>query len=233
MLPSCLSDSKYIEQIHRPAPHGREKESMKTTLYYSPAACSLAPHILLEETGADYELIEVNVRQGKTQEPAFLKLNPKGRVPVLVTGDQVLTEVPAICWHIASGAQHLIPKDVLQQARALEWFNWLSGTLHSVAFAGKWRPHRFVTRQELFDDVHAKADQNLREGFAYIEQCLADRRWALGDDYSLVDPYLFVFYNWTKSIGVDAHAAYPCWHAHASRMLAREAVSRALKQEGL
>ncbi len=206
---------------------------MKATLYYSPAACSLAPHILLEETGADYELIEVNVRQGKTQEPEFLKLNPKARVPVLVTGDQILTEVPAICWYIASGAQNLIPKDVLQQARALEWFNWLSGTLHAVAFGGKWRPHRFVTRPELFTDVHARADQNLEEGFAYIEQRLAGRQWVLGDDYSLVDPYLFVFYNWTKSIGIDAQERYPLWHAHASRMLARNAVSRALRQEGI
>lgn len=205
---------------------------MKTILYYSPAACSLAPHILLEETGAEYELIEVNVQQGKTQEPELLQLNPKGRVPVLVADKQILTEVPAICWFIASGVDALIPQASLQQARALEWFNWLSGTLHAVAFNGKWRPQRFVTNRELFSDVHDRADQNRAEGFSHIEQRLRGRQWALGDEYSLVDPYLFVFHNWAQSIGADVRSTYPLWHAHAARMLARDAVIRALRQEG-
>ncbi|MGE5621894.1 MAG: glutathione S-transferase family protein [Bacillota bacterium] len=207
---------------------------MKTTmtLYYSPGACSLAPHILLEETGAQYELVEVNVAQGKTREATFLELNPKGRVPVLVAGGQVLTEVPAICWYIGASGGGLIADDALARARALEWFNWLSGTLHAVAFGGKWRPQRFVTDKALFPDVQARADDNLRDGFAHIEQRLAGRQWAVGDAYGIVDPYLFVFYNWARSIGVDVRQAYPAWHAHAMRVAARDAVRRACAQEG-
>ncbi len=208
---------------------------MKTTmtLYYSPGACSLAPHILLEETGAQYDLVEVNVAQGKTREAAFLELNPKGRVPVLAAGDQILTEVPAICWYIGACGDGLIADDALGRARALEWFNWLSGTLHAVAFGGKWRPQRFVADEALFRDVQARADDNLRDGFAHIEQRLAGRQWAVGDAYGIVDPYLFVFYNWARSIGVDVRQACPAWHAHAMRVAARDAVRRACAQEGL
>lgn len=207
---------------------------MKMLLYYSPGACSLAPHILLEEALAPYELVEVNVQQRKTQEPGFLQLNPKGRVPVLVIGDQVLTEVPAICWHIANGcgAPLLAPGDLLQQARTLEWFNWLSGTLHGIAFGGKWRPQRFVHEVALFGAVQAMADDNLRAGFAHIEARLADRTWALGEAYGMVDPYLLVFHRWADAIGIDVASLYPHWHLHAQRMLARPAVRRALQQEG-
>lgn len=205
---------------------------MKTTLYYSPGACSLAPHILLEETGAAYELVEVNVQKGKTQDAQFLAVNPKGRVPVLVVGDEILTEVPAICWHIGAAAPHLVSADLLLQARVFEWFNWLSGTLHAVAFGGKWRPQRFVTTPDLYQDVQHRADQNLEDGFRYIEERLADREWAVGREYGIVDPYLFVFYNWAHSVGVDVRSSYPAWHAHAQRVLARPAVRRALEQEG-
>jgi len=206
---------------------------MKTTLYYSPGACSLAPHILLEEAGATYELVEVNVMQGRTQEAAFLMLNPKGRVPVLVLDGETLTEVPAICWHVGIRAQGLVSENPLLQARALEWFNWLSGTLHAVAFGGKWRPQRFVTDPALYKDVQARADQNLQDGFRHIEQRLQHRQWAVGADFGIVDPYLFVFYNWALSIGVDVRNTYPNWHAHAGRVAARPAVRRALAQEGL
>ncbi|MGE5652010.1 MAG: glutathione S-transferase family protein [Bacillota bacterium] len=203
------------------------------TLYYSPGACSLAPHILLEETGADYRLVEVSVAKGQTQEEAFLKINPKGRVPVLAIGSRTLTEVPAICWYIGAAGKGLIPADALLRAGVLEWFNWLSGTLHAVAFGGKWRPQRFVKDTALFGDVQARADDNLRDGFAYIEARMVERQWAVGDEYSVVDPYLFVFYNWARKIGVDVAQAYPAWHAHARRIAARDAVRRACDREGL
>lgn len=209
---------------------------MQTILYYSPGACSLAPHILLEEAGACYRLVEVNVQQGKTQQTAFLELNPKGRVPVLCSGSHILTEVPAISWYIAAshaGAKQLVPDDLLMQARVLEWFNWLSGSLHGIAFGGKWRPQRFVNEHQLFDSVIAKAEDNLRDGFAYIEQRLADRQWAIGDAYTIVDPYLFVFHHWAITIGVDVVTLYPHWSRHASRIRQRAAVKRALEQEGL
>lgn len=209
---------------------------MKTVLYYSPGACSLAPHILLEEAGLDYGLVEVNVQKGKTREKSFLELNPKGRVPVLRSGDDIITEVPAICWYIGHSApepQTLIPSGLLVQARVLEWFNWLSGTLHSTGFSGKWRPQRFTANPATYGEIKARADATLKEGFAYIEQQLCDRTWALGDAYSIVDPYLFVFQRWAGLAGADTASEYPQWHAHAARMSARPAVMRALQQEGI
>jgi glutathione S-transferase len=209
---------------------------MKTVLYYSPGACSLAPHILLEEAGIDYELVEVNVQKGKTRDKSFLELNPKGRVPVLRSGEDIITEVPAICWYIGHSsreAQKLIPRGLIDQARVLEWFNWLSGTLHSIGFSGKWRPQRFTANPASYGEIKARADATLQDGFAHIEQQLNGRAWALGDAYSIVDPYLFVFHRWAGLAGADVPGAYPRWHAHAVRMSERPAVVRALQQEGI
>lgn len=206
---------------------------MQTTLYYSPGACSLAPHILLEETGSIYKLVEVNVQKGMTQHGEFLRVNPKGRVPVLQVGTEIITEVPAICWYIGATTKGLLPDNQLEQARILEWFNWLSGTLHAVAFGGLWRPHRFVTEPGLHNDVQRQAKQNLEQGFNYVEQRLEGRQWCVGNRYSIVDPYLFVFCNWARAIGIDVSARFPEWHAHARRVQARPATQKALQQEGL
>jgi len=209
---------------------------MNTVLYYSPGACSLAPHILLEETGISYKLIEINVQKGKTRDPAFLDINPKGRVPVLRSGDEILTEVPAICWYIgisATDPHALMPRTALEAARALEWFNWLSGTLHSVGFSARWRPQRFTDNPASYGEIKARAEKHLQEGFARIEEQMRGRSWALGEAYGIVDPLLFVFHGWARLLGADLESDYPHWHAHAARMLQRPAVVRAMRQEGL
>lgn len=110
---------------------------MTPTLYYSPGACSLAPHIILEEIGLPFRLAHVSTADGSTRAAEHFKLNPKGRLPVLVTGDSVLTEAPAILVHLAM--QHpdkkLLASTPDALVRSMEWGNWLSGTVQFAIFS--------------------------------------------------------------------------------------------------
>ena len=205
-------------------------------LYYSAGACSLAPHILLEESGLAYNAELTAIAEGKTRTPEYLAINPKGRVPALVTDEgEVLTEVPAISWYIANSTStiRLLPQDRLAAARCFEWFNWLSGTVHTMAFSQFWRTQRFVTDEKFFPPIKEKGRENILESFAYIESRLAGRNWVVGNAYTAVDAYLLVFFRWGNRIGLDMRAGYPQWTAHAERVLQRPAVQRVLQQEGI
>jgi glutathione S-transferase len=165
---------------------------MTPTLYFSPGACSLAPHIVLEEIGLPFHLSHASTSDGSTQTPEYLALNPKGRVPVLVTGDFVLTEAPAILLHLATSNadQGLLAGKPEGLVRSIEWFNWLSGTVHSVAIRQVWRPESFIDIPAEHENIVAKGKKNLADAFSHIESRLAKVDWAVGDRYSIVDPYL-------------------------------------------
>jgi glutathione S-transferase len=208
---------------------------MTPTLYYSPGACSLAPHIVLEELGLPFQLIHASTSDGATHTAQYLQLNPKGRVPVLVTGSGVLTEAPAILIHLATsnpdrGLLAAAPDGLV---RSIEWFNWLSGTVHAVAIRQVWRPESFTDVPLQHADIVARGKKNLANAFAHIESRLAKTVWAVADKYSVVDPYLLVFYRWGNRIGFDMRGDYPCWTRHALQVLERPATLRALATEGI
>jgi glutathione S-transferase len=204
------------------------------TLYHSPGSCSSAPHILLEETGKPYRLDIRLVRNGDTASEAYLRINLKGRVPALhIPGqERVLTELPAISWYITRSTPELRPQGDIAEARALEWFNYLSGTLHTVGYGLLWRTQRFAENAAFYLEMQLKARKNVRDGNDYIEANLAGGNWALGDSYSLVDPFLLVFYVWGLFIGMDMRI-YPAWTEHTRRIVLRPAVERAYAQGGL
>jgi glutathione S-transferase len=204
------------------------------TLYHSPGTCSSAPHVLLEETGEPYRLDIRLVRKGDTATEAYLRINPKGRVPALYIPGQerVLTELPAICWYITRKTPELRPQGDIAEARALEWFNYLSGTLHTVGYGLLWRTQRFAENPAFHSEMQQKARQNVQECNAYIEANLAGRNWALGESYGMVDPFLLVFYIWGLFIGMDMRR-YSAWTEHTRRILLRPAVERAYAQGGL
>ena len=211
-------------------------------LFYSPAACSMAVHIVLEEIGEPYETELVSTRPGGGTGTAAWKVrNPKGRVPALTgvpgriggEGD-LLTEAHAILFYLARThpKARLLPTDPAGEARAIEWMNWLSGSVHAMSFGQIWRSGRFVVDEKDYAAVQSKGQQNVREQFAYIEALLADGRdWAVPGAYSVVDPYLLVFHNWGGLIGLDMAAAYPAWRDLTVRTLQRLAVQRVLAKE--
>lgn len=203
-------------------------------LYYSPGACSLASHIILEEIGEPFTTMPVPIREGATQTPEFLALNPHGRVPVLETEDMVLTESVAILSYLALRfpSASVLPLDDLRLgARALELLAFFASSVH-IAVAQVWRAHRFAADEAAYSTVQASGHANIRTFFDEIETIAATGDWVLGDRFSVADPYLLVFYRWGRMLELDM-ASYHAWTAHTDRMLSRPAVTRALGREGI
>ncbi|MET0529837.1 MAG: glutathione S-transferase family protein [Microvirga sp.] len=208
---------------------------MHYTLHAAPGSCSFAPHIVLEELGNPYSLALMSSGHPETKTEEFRRLNPKGRIPVLTAGDFVLTEAPAILLHLGltDPSAGLLGSDAETLARCVEWFNWLSGSVHAVAVRMIWRPDSFLAHEAMFPPLVEKGREHLGSAFTLIEAKLKGRTWAMGDRYSVVDPYLLVFYRWGNRMFIDMQASYPAWTAHARRLEVREAVQRAIAQEGI
>jgi glutathione S-transferase len=203
-------------------------------LFYAPGACSLAPHIVLEEIGGTHEFERVNLREGAQRGPAYLAINPKGRVPALATHRGVLTENPAILAFLAQSFPEagLAPLDDAFMFARMQAFNlFLCSTVH-VAFAHAFRPERYADGEASAQAMRAKAPKALANAFALIENSLADGRpYVLGEAYSVADSYLLVFSRWMDTRGVGSLAEFPITAAHLARVGARPAVVRALARE--
>ncbi len=204
------------------------------TLYYSPGACSLAPHILLEEIGAAFEARRVNLANGDHQKPAYLAINPHARVPTLVDGDFVLTETPAILSYLGHrfAETGLLPlTDLHQLARCEQFLAFFSSSIH-VAVAQIWRTARYVDDPAAYEAVRAGGRKTLQTYFGELETLCEAGDWLVGGRFSVADLYPLVFYRWGLRLNEDM-ARYPAWTAHASRLLERDGVRRAIEDEGL
>jgi glutathione S-transferase len=204
----------------------------KPTLIYAPGSCSLAPHIVLEELGKPFALQAVSTDRGDTKTSAFAKINPKGRVPVLSDGGAVYTEAPAILLYLAQQSENewLMPKGPEELVRMLELFNWLSGTVHSVAIRMIWRAEYFSASADSLEHIRTKGHQHLRDAFALIEERQGGG-WLLPSGYTVLDPYLLVFFRWGNRLGYDMRTSYPNWAEHAQEMIQRPAVRSAFATE--
>jgi glutathione S-transferase len=205
-------------------------------LYYAPGACSLAPHIVLEETGARFELARVDLAANQQNSPEFLRLNPNARVPVLVDGNWVLTESPAILRYVTARhpASGLWPWDPREEARCAEWLNWLSATIQ-VAFTHVRRAARYASDLRAVEDVATTGKKTCGELWRAVEKKLGPGPWALGSRYSVADPLLLVYWTWGRGpvLGFDMTHDFPQWTEHARRLARRPAVQRAFATEGL
>jgi glutathione S-transferase len=199
-------------------------------LYYSPAACSLAPHIALIETGAKFTTEKVDVRAKKTETGAdFWAINPKGYVPTIVLDDgEVLTEGVVMQQYIADlkpEAKLAPPRGTKERRQLEELLVFLSTEVHKT-FSPMFAPNSS-------DDVKAQAREKISQRFDYLEKQLSDGRpFLTGDQFTIADAYLFTLSNWTKFTGIDL-ARWPNISAFAGRVAARPSVQQALKAEGL
>lgn len=200
------------------------------TLHTAPGSCSRASHIALEEAGLDYQARYVDFARGDQRQPGFLAINPKGRVPALVTDRGVLTEGPAILAYVAALAPEarLAPTDPFDFARMQAFNLYLATTIH-VAHAHGRRAARWSDDPAAQASMAAKVSENMSAGFDLIEAGL-DGEWVMGDAYSVADPYLFVFSGWLAGDGVDI-ARFPKVSDHFQRMARRPAVQRVLAWE--
>lgn len=202
-------------------------------LYYSPGACSVGIHVLLEEIGAPYEAVLVNLREGAQFKPDFTGVNPKSKVPALERDDgSVLTEYPAIAFWLASRfpTARLMPSGMDAQARALEATDYCVATLHMQGFSRIFRPANFAPSEADHEAVKARGTEIFSKGLALLDGRLAGQEWLAGG-YSFADSALFyVSFWWKARLGKDLPGNVA---AHYDRMTARPAVQRVLKAEGL
>jgi len=201
-------------------------------LYYAPGTCALASHIALEEAGAKFDAVPVDFKASEQSKPSYLAINPKGRVPALVTDDGILTETPAILAYVAQSfpAAKLAPIDRPFEFARLQAFNsYLCSTVH-VAHAHGRRGSRWADRPESLDDMKRKVPETFGACFDLIEREMFAGPWVMGESYTIADPYLFTIASWLEGNGVDP-ARYPKVAEHRGRMAERPAVKRARAAE--
>ena len=198
-------------------------------LFYSPGSCALASHIALEESGAPYEAVRIDFSKAEQTQPAYLAINPKGRVPALVTDRGILTESPAILLYIAQSfpAARLAPlADPFALAKMQAVNSYLCSSVH-VAHAHRVRAYRWSDDEAAILTMQKNTPQNMGDCFAMIERDMLAGPWVLGDDYSVADPYLFTLARWLEGDGVDVKK-FSKVHAHMQRIGERAAVKTVL-----
>lgn len=203
-----------------------------TKLYFSPGACSMAAHIVLEELGSPFEAKAVMLRKGEHKTDAFAAINWKQKVPVLEVDGRRLTENVAILSFLgwSKPAARLMPAPGTWEAtEALSLLAWFSSGVHPV-IGRFFRPSAYCDLPGSEDAVKRIAGEGTAHAFAGVEKMLAGRDWLLGD-YSVADAYAFVFMHWAQhALKLDV-APFPNYRAHYDRMTARPAVQRMLATE--
>jgi len=201
-------------------------------LFYAVGSCALASHIALEEAGAEYTTERLNFANGDQRKPEYLKVNPKGRVPSLVTDKGILTETPAILVYIAQ----LFPKaglaplaDPFAFARVQAFNSYLCSTAH-VNHAHLVRGNRWADDPASLEDMKKRVPKNVSESFALMEREMVEGPWVMGKSYTICDPYLFTVAGWLPRDTVDI-ARFPKIHDHHKRMAERPAVKKALAEQ--
>ncbi len=196
-------------------------------LYYSPGACSQAAHILLHETGLPHESEAVDLRAHRTAGGAdYYAINPKGAVPALAIGDEVLTENGAVLQYIGdkAGNETLLPGAGMERYRVIEWLAYLSSDVHK-SFGALWNPASS-------DDAKQAARDTVGKKFDFLEHSLDGRDYLAGPSMTVADPYLFAMLGWTGMHGLDL-AKWPNLAALRQRMEQRESVCAVMQAEGL
>lgn len=199
------------------------------TFYFARGTCALATHLALEFAGADYRAVRIDFASRQQQSPEYLRLNPKGRVPALVTERGVLTETPALLLFIAQGfpQANLAPlDDAFELARANEFNSYLCSTVH-VAHSHRMRGYRWADDEPAIEAMKRKVPQNIGDCFDVIERHMLKSPWVLGNRFSICDPYLFTVAGWMKSDGVEM-SRFPKVAEHYERMSADPVVQRVL-----
>jgi glutathione S-transferase len=200
-------------------------------LYFAPQTCALASHIALIDAGAAHEAIFVSFKNDEQRKPEYLAINPKARVPSLITDRGVLTETPAILAFIAQTHPQakLAPADPFAFAQAQAFNSYLCSSLH-VAHAHRMRGSRWADEASSFEDMKRKVPQTVTDCFSLVERTMFKGPWVLGESYSICDPYLFTVARWMEADGADP-SKFPNVAGHRQRMGERPSVRQALAIE--
>jgi len=197
-------------------------------LYYAPGACSLAPHIALNEAQIPHEAVRVDLREHKLADRTdYYTINPKGYVPLLELDDgQRLTEVAVILQHIADRKPGTLAPAFgsLERYRLMEWLNFIATEIHK-GWSPLWKP----TTPDAYKEILVA---NVAGRLDYIEPILAKQPYLTGDAFTIADAYLFTIVNWHPFLKTDI-SKWPALVAFQKRVAARPKVHETLKAEHL
>jgi len=199
-------------------------------LYYAPGACSMAAHIVLEEGAEAYEAQRVDLAKGEQRSAAYLKINPQGRVPALqLDSGETVSENTAILPFLGK-RYGLWPKEPVAEARAMSTIGFFAASVHP-AHAHISRPERYASDSAHYPNIQETGRKAFHDYLKQIDARLAGRQW-LGEDYSVLDPYAFVFYTWGVRRELPM-AELKSYSAFTDRMLERPAVRRVVEEENV
>lgn len=201
------------------------------TLYFSPGVCSTASHIGLEELGVPYEKKPTLLPKGEHKTEAYLKINPRGKVPALDVDGQVITENTAILSYLGRRypEKNLFPTDPLGQARCISTMAWFSNSVHPP-YTHYVRPERYAEGEAAQASVKETGKKTFFAAVTDIDSMLAGKQWIMGDQFTVADGYALVFYGWgvRADLPMKDLKAYTAWK---DRMLKRPAVRKVLEEE--
>ena len=189
-------------------------------------SCALASHIALEEAGADYTVTRLDFKAGQQKSPDYLKVNPKARVPALVTDMGTITETPAVLFYIGQmfPKANLLPHNPFDIARMQDFNSYLCSTVHPN-HAHAFRGARWSDDPAVIEGLKKKVPQNVAENFALIQDIYLKGPYVIGEQFSIADIYLYTIATWLEGDGVDVNTL-PKIKAHRERVGARHAVQK-------
>lgn len=203
-------------------------------LYYYPGNASLLPHVMLREAGVPFELRLVDREKGAQKSAEYLRLNPNGRIPVLVDGDLVLFETAAIVLHLIDRFPEAGLAPATGTKERAEFYKWIAHLTNTPQpeFRAWFYPHEHVSDEAAIPSVKQAAGERLNRMFDLISEQLGDRTWLLGERFSAADIFLFMLIRWSRNMPRPARTI-PNLKALADRVLERPAVRAACEAEGL
>lgn len=197
-------------------------------LYYSPGACPLTIHVLLNDMGVDYELVRVDLKSHQTEDGRdYYTINPKGYVPTLeLDSGERITELPAIAQYLSETLQnyHLFPQKGLPKIRVVEWLSFIGSEVHKN-FAPLFNPASS-------DEAKKAAQDKINSRFAYINQVLEQQAYVTSDVITIADIYLFVILRWASSMKLDL-SQFPNLQVYKQKVSDYPAVQQSLKEQDL
>lgn len=203
------------------------------TLYYSPAACSLAVHVALERSGAPFALRRVDLKTGAHHTPDYLAINPRARVPMLVDGERRLGEVLAIALYLERRfpEAQLFPVEAWERGKALEWMSFLSSTVHPL-YRAYWRTHWFSDEGHAHPPIQETAKRRILDAIGELDAAVAGRTAIVGAAPTAADYYALVFAQWTFRTFGEARR-FSALRAYVESLARHPPVQRAVASEGI
>jgi glutathione S-transferase len=207
---------------------------MTLKLFFAPGACSFVPHAMLELAGTTFEPVSVKLHKGEQRSPEYLALNPRGQVPVLVDGGEVVTQIVTILLHLDAQFPEsgILPASGMARTRALQTLTWMNNTVHPT-FTHVFMPQKFTDDEAAQKAIRGFAIERYRELLGEIEALAAQATpWMTGEQPGALDAYALTLLRWGGYAGINP-TDFPATWDLAQRFAALPAVARAVERERL